>query len=98
MAKVQLRRFPIGALQVDRSSGATCWSTRATRRSCARWVGLGHSLGMRVVAEGVEDEGQLAWLRLQGCDYGQGTLLGPPMPAGEVPGWLRRRRGEEATA
>ena len=53
---------------------------------------------MGIIAEGVETEEQLAWLRLQGCDYAQGFLLGPAMPAEEVPGWLARRRGQEVTA
>jgi EAL domain-containing protein (putative c-di-GMP-specific phosphodiesterase class I) len=54
-------------------------------------INLGHSLGMRVVAEGVETEEQARWLRLQRCDYGQGFLFAPPMPAEAVPGWLRTR-------
>ena len=93
-----LRRFPIGALKVDRSFVRDLLVDPGDATIVRAVVGLGHSLGMRVVAEGVEDEGQLAWLRLQGCDYAQGTLLGPAMPAEEVPGWLARRRGQEVTA
>jgi EAL domain-containing protein (putative c-di-GMP-specific phosphodiesterase class I) len=42
-------------------------------------VQLGRSLGLRTVAEGIEDEGQLAHLRELGCDAGQGYLFAPPL-------------------
>ena len=47
-------------------------------------VGLGHALGKEVVAEGVETEAQLAFLRALGCDAAQGFLLARPRPAAEV--------------
>jgi EAL domain-containing protein (putative c-di-GMP-specific phosphodiesterase class I) len=55
-------------------------------------LGLSHSLGLSVTAEGVEAEEQAEWLQLQGCDCGQGFLFGRPMPAEEVAGWLRHRQ------
>ena len=45
---------------------------------------MGHSLGLQVVAEGVEDEAQRQVLREVGCDQLQGYLIGRPMPAGEL--------------
>ncbi|MCB1887656.1 MAG: EAL domain-containing protein [Rhodocyclaceae bacterium] len=51
-------------------------------------VPLGHRLGMRVLAEGVETESQLRILRQLGCDGVQGFLLGRPMPLDELTGWL----------
>jgi EAL domain-containing protein (putative c-di-GMP-specific phosphodiesterase class I) len=50
-------------------------------------VGLGHGLGLRVVAEGVETEAQLAALRRLGCDRAQGYLFSRPVP----PAVLRER-------
>jgi hypothetical protein len=44
-------------------------------------IGLGHALGLRVVAEGVEHEAQLAFLRRHGCDEFQGHLLSQPLEA-----------------
>ena len=46
-------------------------------------VAMGHSLRLTVLAEGVETEAQLAFLKQQGCDYYQGYLRSPPLPADE---------------
>ncbi len=47
-------------------------------------IGIAHSLGLTVVAEGVETEEQLKFLRDQGCEEAQGYLLGRPMPAKDI--------------
>ncbi len=47
-------------------------------------IQMGHSLNLEVVAEGVESEAQLEFLRRQGCDYVQGNLFGDPMTADVV--------------
>jgi EAL domain-containing protein (putative c-di-GMP-specific phosphodiesterase class I) len=55
-------------------------------------LSLAHSLGMQVVAEGVEREDQVAMLRSMNCDQLQGYLWGRPLPAASVPGLMLARR------
>ena len=52
---------------------------------------LGHGLGVRVVAEGVEDDRTLDLLRAMGVDSAQGYDIARPMPAVDLPGWLAQR-------
>jgi EAL domain-containing protein (putative c-di-GMP-specific phosphodiesterase class I) len=47
-------------------------------------IALAHSLKLQVVAEGVENERQLAFLRENGCEKAQGFLLSPPLPAERI--------------
>ena len=48
-------------------------------------VGLGRDLGIAIIAEGVETEAQMDWLKAMGCDQAQGYFLGRPLPASEWP-------------
>jgi EAL domain-containing protein (putative c-di-GMP-specific phosphodiesterase class I) len=57
----------------------------------ASTVALAHSLGLRMVAEGVENQVSLAELTRYGCDEAQGYLLARPMPAAELDHWLTTR-------
>jgi len=55
-------------------------------------IELGHNMGLRVVAEGVEDHGALMLLTKLGCDEAQGYFIARPLPPEEYEAWLRRRR------
>jgi EAL domain-containing protein (putative c-di-GMP-specific phosphodiesterase class I) len=73
-----LNRFNVDALKIDQSFTQQA-ATGSTGASVARAiVGLGHELGLEVVAEGVEQPEQLAFLRDCGCDVAQGFLIGRP--------------------
>ncbi len=63
----------------------------------ANLVSLAHALGLDVVAEGIETEGQLAQLVELGCDLGQGYLLGRPAPASAVSALLAAQRTPAST-
>jgi len=76
-----LRRFPFSKLKIDRSFVADMTADAGTAAIVQAVMALGRSLAMRVVAEGVETEGQLALLRAMNCDEVQGYLLGRPGPA-----------------
>ena len=55
--------------------------SRDSAAICAAIIAMAHQLGLSVIAEGIETPGQLAFLREQGCELGQGYLLGRPSPA-----------------
>ena len=71
-----LQHFPIGTLKIDQSFVREAGQRRDSAAIVGAIVGLGRSLGMDVVAEGVETPEQLAFLRRLGCTYGQGHLFG----------------------
>ena len=74
----RLHAFPFTKIKIDASFVRNMEADRQSRRIVASVIGLGQSLGMTVVAEGVETEGQLNMLRGLGCDIGQGYLFGRP--------------------
>jgi EAL domain-containing protein (putative c-di-GMP-specific phosphodiesterase class I) len=76
----QLATMPVDTLKIDRSFVASAGSGHA--ELVALVIRAAHTFGLTVVAEGIEEEGQLAWLRAQGCDFAQGYLLSRPLPAG----------------
>ena len=83
-----LRTLPVSEVKIDRSFVARC-ATDATDAAIVRsTIQLAHSLGMRVVAEGVEDEA--TWQRLAelGCDLIQGYHLARPMPLEDTEAFL----------
>ena len=86
----QLRRFPVDLLKID-GSFVRSMSTEPRDEALVRAVlGLGRSLQIPTVAEGIETTAQLETLRANDCDLGQGFLLGRPMPAGELAGYLAK--------
>ena len=76
-----LKRFPVEAIKVDRSFVSGLGINPEDSTIVEAVVKLGHSLGLMVVAEGVETPLQLSRLRELGCDRGQGYLFGRPRPA-----------------
>ena len=86
-----LRRFPVDVLKIDRTFVDALSRTGETAivRAILR---MGDALGLRTVAEGIEEEGQLAQLRALGCAMGQGYLFARPVGAGEFEGVVRGER------
>ena len=77
-----LQSFPINQLKIDRSFVRPL--PESGQMLAGAVIGLAHDFGLTVVAEGVEDRAQLAWLQRAGCDYAQGYLLGRPMPLAAI--------------
>jgi predicted signal transduction protein with EAL and GGDEF domain len=80
-----LRQLPVDYLKIDRSLIGQIGLQEQDQKLVQSIITLGHTLGLEVVAEGVETHEQLDWLERQGCDFAQGYLIGKPMPAGELP-------------
>jgi len=85
-----LRTFPIHTVKIDRSFVDGLPSDVASCRLVESIIVMCGALGKHVVAEGVETEGQLGFLEAAGCAGFQGYLLGRPMEAGDIPGFVRR--------
>jgi EAL domain-containing protein (putative c-di-GMP-specific phosphodiesterase class I) len=79
-----LRRFPVSICKVDRFFVDGMDRGPEESAVARAIIKLGHSLGLDVVAEGVETQGELEELRRAGCDFAQGYLFGRPAPADEV--------------
>jgi diguanylate cyclase (GGDEF)-like protein/PAS domain S-box-containing protein len=77
---VYLRELPIDQIKIDRSFVHGMQSEANHHLITRAVIALGHSLGMSVIAEGVETERQWQTLLAQGCDEGQGFLFGAPVP------------------
>lgn len=78
-----LSRLPTDTLKIDQSFTALLAHSPDTLALVTNVIGLAHSLGLKVVAEGVEDEEQAKLLRLLRCDELQGYFLGRPMPVAD---------------
>jgi len=87
-----LQRFPVEGLKIDRSFVDGLGIEASDTTIVDTLIRLGHSLGLTVVAEGLETPLQLQHLRRLGCDNAQGFLFSKPMPADaldlELPRWL----------
>ncbi|WP_225794688.1 putative bifunctional diguanylate cyclase/phosphodiesterase [Streptomyces aculeolatus] len=88
---VHLRRLPVSELKIDRSFVARLAVDPEDLEIVRCTVDLAHSLGLRVVAEGVEDDETWEHLRDLGCDAVQGWLVAAAMPPQETTAWLRAR-------
>jgi diguanylate cyclase (GGDEF)-like protein/PAS domain S-box-containing protein len=93
-----LRRFPVDQLKVDKSFVSELVSNPEDLAIVSSVIGLGHSLGLSVVAEGVESPDQLEKLCEMGCDQGQGFKWKRPADAETVTGWLASLDGNMVLA
>lgn len=83
-----LRRYPFDTLKIDRSFINDITVSSAGRELIKATVTMAHSLNLNVVAEGVETDEQLTFLKFLGCDNAQGYLMSKPLPEKELIGLL----------
>lgn len=85
---VQLARMPFSELKIDRSFVMTAMHSTESRNIISAIIGLGKSLGLHTVAEGVEDLATFSFLKEAGCDMAQGYFIGRPMSGDAISRWM----------
>ena len=94
----QLRQLPIDELKIDKSFVLGMSTSQSEAFIARSIVELAHNLGLRVVAEGVEDELTRDQLAAMGCDKLQGFLVSRPLPEDKLESWLLARAGIRSAA
>jgi diguanylate cyclase (GGDEF)-like protein/PAS domain S-box-containing protein len=85
-----LTRLPLNSLKIDHSFVRDAASSRESASIVRAIIDMAHNLHFTVIAEGVETDEQVAFLRRHGCDLGQGYLFGRPVPAAQLQARLSR--------
>lgn len=93
-SSVALKQLPMDSLKADRAFIRALPQDAGERAIITAVLTLARGLGIGVVAEGIDSPAQLDFLRSAGCDYGQGFLLGRPMPAPVLRAWLAERSAD----
>ena len=91
-----LRELPLGELKIDRSFVQHAHEREDDAKLVASTIALAHALGLKVVAEGVEDAANLAFLKAHGCDYAQGYHISRPIPLEDLLTLMAERRDRAA--
>ena len=91
---VQLVRLPFSEIKVDKSFVMNAQKSQESRNVIKSVIDLGHSLGLQVTAEGVEDQQTLNYLISLGCDFAQGYFIARPMPGEAARFWAEERLAE----
>jgi len=91
-----LKQFPVDIIKIDQSFVRDLEQDPEDAAIINAVINLGHNLGIRTVAEGVETVTQQEFLMALGCDYGQGFLYARPAPASDVPAMLSLPRPTRA--
>ena len=92
----QLQNIPATELKIDKSFVQNMHGRDSDRVMVQKTIEIGHELGMKVIAEGVETSEQLAFLRSNGCDLAQGYLYSRPLPVPELLVWLESYRARHS--
>jgi len=88
----QLRHIPATELKIDKFFVQNIFTTDSARVMVQKTIEIGHELGMKVIAEGVETHAQLKFLRDNRCDVVQGYLFSKPLPVEQMQVWVRKYR------
>ncbi len=86
-----LKSLPVQVLKIDKSFVLNLAQSEDDAVIVRSTIELAHNMNLQVVAEGIEDEASLNWLREHGCEIGQGYFISHPLPAVELAQWLQAR-------
>ena len=86
-----LRQLPFAELKLDRSFVRNCAADATNAVICQTAIDLAHRFGSAAVADGIENPADLQAMMVMQCDFGQGALVGPPMPKEQFIDMLRKR-------
>jgi EAL domain-containing protein (putative c-di-GMP-specific phosphodiesterase class I) len=92
-ALVRIKELPFAELKLDRAFVTDCSTDKVNAPLCRTVIELAHNFGSVAVAVGIEKAADAIALVTMGCDYGQGFLLGQPMPEEHFTSLLRQRAG-----
>jgi len=84
----QLKQLPVQELKVDRSFVQNVATNESDQIIVRSTLELAHNLGLSVVAEGIEDETALTWLKSLNCEFAQGYFISKPLPADVFTKWM----------
>ena len=85
-----LKKLPLDQVKIDRSFVRNLLVDADDAALCRAIIMLGHSLDLKIIAEGVETDSQRDFLQAHGCHFAQGYLFARPMPAEELEQWLQQ--------
>jgi len=85
-----LSSFPVDTLKIDRSFVSGCVERKKNRVIIKAIAAMGHSMGMKIVAEGIETAAQLEIIKGYGCDEAQGYYFSPPVSSVEFADMLKK--------
>ncbi len=93
-----LKRLPVDELKIDKSFVLNMENDIGDTKIVRSTIDLGHNMGLRVVAEGIESEAVWRLLAALGCDQGQGYFMSRPMPGDQLLAWIAKWRAPQPHA
>jgi diguanylate cyclase (GGDEF)-like protein len=93
-----LKRLPVNELKIDKSFVLNMENDIGDSKIVRSTIDLGHNMGLRVVAEGIESEAVWRLLARMGCDQGQGYFMSRPIPGDQLVAWLEKWQAPIAVA
>ncbi len=93
-----LKSLPVDELKIDKSFVLKMEQDPDDVKIVRSTIDLGHNMGLRVVAEGVENKDVMQLLKEMGCDQAQGYFISRPMPAEQLLEWMRQWEPPEFSA